>query len=305
MATATQSGLAVPQRAFSAKARAFNLMVVIVPFVAITVAIVQLWNGLVGWTDLALLAFFYTFTLFGISIGFHRQLTHRSFESPRWVRGLLAVAGSMAVQGPPIVWVADHRKHHTFADEEGDPHSPHVSGGVLRGLFHAHIGWLIGRTEPSDPVRYARDLLKDPVILRISQLFPLFVVLTLALPAGLGFLLTGTASGALTGFLWGGLVRLFLAHHVTWSVNSLGHYAGRRRFQTSDHSTNVLALALPSLGESLHHNHHAFPRSANFGLRWWEPDPSALLVRGMEKAGLIWNVVEISPEAQRRKEIVT
>jgi stearoyl-CoA desaturase (delta-9 desaturase) len=258
----------------------------------------------VGWTNLALLGFFYVFTTLGIAMGFHRQLTHRAFETPRWIRGLLAVAGSMAVQGPPIVWVADHRKHHTFADEEGDPHSPHVPGGMLRGLFHAHVGWLIGRTEPSDPLRYARDLLKDPMILRISRLFPLIVVLGLALPAGLGFLLTGTATGALTGFLWGGLVRMFMVHHVTWSVNSLGHYAGRRRFQTRDESTNVIALALPSLGDSWHHNHHAFPRSASHGLRWWELDLIGLLVRGMEKVGLAWDVVEIGPEAQRRKEVV-
>jgi stearoyl-CoA desaturase (delta-9 desaturase) len=304
MAATSELGLTVDQREFSAAARAFNVVVVVVPFVAFAVAVALLWNGLVDWTDLAIMGFFYFFTTLGIAMGFHRLLTHRSFETRPWVRGLLAVLGSMAVEGPPIVWVADHRKHHTFADEEGDPHSPHVPGGMWRGLYHAHIGWLIERTQPSDPLRYARDLIKDPMVRRISELFPLIVVLGLVLPAGAGLVLTGTVHGALTALLWGGLVRMFFVHHVTWGVNSLGHYVGRRRFRTGDRSGNVMALALPSLGDSWHHNHHAFPRSARHGLRWWEVDVIGLIVRGMEKVGLAWNVVEISSEDLRKKEVV-
>jgi stearoyl-CoA desaturase (delta-9 desaturase) len=301
-ASAPGPALTLPQREFSSTARAFNMVVVAVPFAAFAAAIVLLWDGLVHWTDLVILALFYVATTLGIAMGFHRLLTHRAFRTRRWVVALLAVLGSMAVQGPPIVWVSDHRKHHTFADEEGDPHSPHVPGGMWRGLYHAHVGWLVGRTEPSDPLRYARDLLKDPLIRRISELFPLWALLGLALPALAGFVLTGRLAGALTGLLWGGLVRMFLVHHVTWSVNSLGHYVGRRRFRTTDRSSNVLALALPSLGDSWHHNHHAFPRSASHGLRWWEIDLIGLLIRAMARVGLAWDVVAVSGEDQRRKE---
>jgi stearoyl-CoA desaturase (Delta-9 desaturase) len=301
--TATPPVLGLPKREFSTAARRFNLVVVVVPFVAFAAAVALLWNGLVHWADLVLLAVFYVGTSLGIAMGFHRLFSHRSFGTPTWVRALLAVLGSMAVEGPPIVWVADHRKHHTFADEEGDPHSPHVPGGVWRGLYHAHVGWLVSRTEPSDPMRYARDLIKDPLMRRISALFPLWVLLGLALPAAAGYALTGTATGVLTGLLWGGFVRIFLVHHVTWSVNSLGHYVGRRRFRTGDQSSNVIALALPSLGDSWHHNHHAFPRSARHGLRWWELDLIGLLIRAMAKVGLAWDVVEISPADMRKKEV--
>jgi stearoyl-CoA desaturase (delta-9 desaturase) len=303
MTTVSDASFRLNQREFSAAARAFNVVVVVVPFIAFVAAVATLWNGLVSWSDLAILGVFYVATTLGIAMGFHRLLTHRSFETHRFIRALLAVLGSMAVEGPPIVWVADHRKHHTFADEEGDPHTPHVPGGVWRGLYHAHVGWLIERTEPSDPLRYARDLIKDPLIRRISELFPVIVALSLILPALAGLALTGTASGALTGLLWGGLVRIFFVHHVTWSVNSLGHYAGRRRFQTGDASANVMALALPSLGDSWHHNHHAFPRSARHGLRWWELDVIGLVVAAMEKVGLAWNIVEITAEDMRRKQL--
>jgi stearoyl-CoA desaturase (delta-9 desaturase) len=210
--------------------------------------------------------------------------------------------GSMAVQGPVIDWVADHRKHHAFADDEGDPHSPHGHGsglrGALRGLYHAHMGWLAVTQGQAEKRRFAADLLEDGVIRRISRGFPWLVLAGLAIPFGLGFVLTGTLHGALTGLLWGGLVRIFIVHHVTWSVNSVCHFFGRRRFQTDDYSTNVFWLALPSLGESWHHNHHAFPRSARHGLRWWEIDLSGWLILGLEKLGLARNVVTISPERQ-------
>jgi stearoyl-CoA desaturase (delta-9 desaturase) len=244
----------------------------------------------------------------GVTVGYHRLLTHRAFDAPRPVRYTLATLGSLAVQGPVIEWVADHRKHHAFADEEGDPHSPHGHGSglraALRGLFHAHMGWLFERQGLARKRRYAADLLEDPGMVRISRLFPLLVLLGLALPFGLGYALTGGLHGALTALLWGGPVRIFLIHHITWSINSVCHFFGRRRFATDDHSTNVFWLALPSLGESWHHNHHAFPRSARHGLCWWEVDPSGLVIAGMARVGLARNVVSISPERQQQRRRV-
>jgi stearoyl-CoA desaturase (delta-9 desaturase) len=284
-----------------------NLTAAVLPFVAFVVAIVLLWNSLVGPTDLAIFAVMYLVTALGITVGYHRMFTHRAFNGPKPVRYTLAILGSMAVQGSVIDWVADHRKHHTFTDEEGDPHSPHGHGGglkgALHGLWHAHMGWLFETQGAAEKRRYARDLLQDRGIRRISRNFPWLVLAGLALPAVAGYVLTGTALGALTGYLWGGLVRVFLVHHVTWSINSVCHYFGRRRFDLEDHSTNVFWLALPSLGESWHHNHHAFPRSARHGLRWWEIDVSGLMIRGMEKVGLAYDVVTIDAEKQKQKEI--
>jgi stearoyl-CoA desaturase (delta-9 desaturase) len=222
------------------------------------------------------------------------------------VEYLFAVLGSMAVQGPVISWVADHRKHHAHTDKDGDPHSPHVGheGGVsavLGGLWHAHTGWLMSTQGRADWKRYAADLYEDPGMRKISRGFVPLLVTGLALPALAGYLVTGTVAGAATGLLWGGLVRIFFVHHVTWSVNSVCHFLGSRRFDTDDRSTNVFWLALPSLGESWHHNHHAFPRSAVHGLKRWEMDPSALIIGALEKVGLAWNVVRISPERQAER----
>jgi stearoyl-CoA desaturase (delta-9 desaturase) len=284
-----------------------NLTAVVLPFLAFATAVVLLWNTAVGWTDLAILGFMYVITALGITVGYHRMLTHRAFDAPAPVRYALAGLGQMAVQGPVIDWVADHRKHHAFTDEEGDPHSPHGHGsgfkGALHGLWYAHTGWLLETQGTAQKRRYARDLIEDPTMKRISKSFPLFILLGLAIPFGLGLLLTGTLAGGLTALLWGGLVRIFLVHHVTWSINSVCHFFGTRRFETDDHSTNVFWLALPSMGESWHHNHHAFPRSAQHGLRWWEVDPSALVITGMEKLGLARNVVRITPERQRQREL--
>jgi stearoyl-CoA desaturase (delta-9 desaturase) len=277
---------------------------VIAPFVAVVVAVVALWNRAVGWTDLALLGGFYVVTAFAITIGYHRLLTHRSFQTTPRVQHAFALLGSFALQGSVISWVADHRKHHAHTDRDGDPHSPHAghNSGIVRGLLHAHVGWMFTEHGRATPEKYARDLVEDPVMRRIDALFPLWAVLTFALPAALGWVLSGLdARGALGGLLWGGFVRVFLLHHVTWSINSICHWAGRRRFATEDHSTNNLWLALPSLGEAWHHNHHTFPRSAQHGLRWYEADPTAWVIRGMEKLGLAWNVVRISPERQQEK----
>lgn len=283
-----------------------NLGAVVVPFAATIVAVVLLWNRLVSVTDLAIMAAMYLLTALGITVGFHRLLTHRSFQTPKWLEYVFAVLGSMAVQGPVSSWVADHRKHHAHTDREGDPHSPHVGHGegvrgVLAGLWHAHTGWLLREQGRADRRRYAPDLEDDPGMRLISRRFVWLVVLSLAVPAALGYALTGTALGALTGFLWGGLVRVFLVHHVTWSVNSVCHFLGSRRFAVEDESRNVFWLALPSLGEAWHHNHHAFPRSARHGLRRWELDPSAWVIAALERLGLARNVIRIPPERQRQK----
>jgi stearoyl-CoA desaturase (delta-9 desaturase) len=281
--------------------RIANLGAVVIPFAAFLAAIPLLWNRAIGPTDLAVMAVMYVACGLGITIGYHRLLTHRSFATHKPVEYLFAVLGSMAVQGPVISWVADHRKHHAHADEEGDPHSPHVGAGMLRGLWHAHVGWLFRSQGRAERRRYAPDLVEDSGMRLISRHFVLLVIATLALPALAGGLLTGSWLGALTGFFWGGLVRLFFLHHVTWSINSVCHFFGRRRFDTDDHSTNVAWLAVPSLGEAWHHNHHAFPRSARAGLRWWEIDPSGLVIRALKRTGLAWNVVTIAPERQRAK----
>ncbi|HEX9967162.1 MAG TPA: fatty acid desaturase [Solirubrobacterales bacterium] len=283
-----------------------NLGAVVLPFAATVTAIVLLWNSFVTPTDLAIAAAMYLVTAAGITVGFHRLLTHRSFQTSKPVEYLFAVLGSMAVQGPVIAWVADHRKHHAHTDEEGDPHSPHVGHdggvrGVLAGLWHAHTGWLFSTQGRADWKRYAADLYEDRGMRAISRQFAPLVLASLALPALAGYLLSGTLLGAATGLLWGGLVRVFFVHHVTWSVNSICHFMGSRRFATEDKSTNVFWLAIPSLGESWHHNHHAFPRSATHGLRRWEVDPSALIISGMEKLGLARNVVRISPERQAER----
>ena len=283
-----------------------NLGAVAIPFIATLAAIALLWNKLVSPADLLIAAVMYLLTAVGITVGFHRLLTHRSFQTGKPLEYTFAVLGSMAVQGPVMSWVADHRKHHAHTDEEGDPHSPHVGhdggiGGVLAGLWHAHSGWLMSTQGRADWKRYAADLYEDPGMRRISRNFVPLVLLSLALPALAGYMVSGTVAGALTGLLWGGLVRIFFVHHITWSVNSICHFLGSRRFDTDDRSTNVFWLALPSLGESWHHNHHAFPRSAVHGLRRRELDPSAALITAMEKLGLARNVVRISPERQAER----
>jgi stearoyl-CoA desaturase (Delta-9 desaturase) len=282
-----------------------NLAAVLLPFAAFAVAVALLWNDLVGPTDLAIFAGLYLLSAFGVTIGYHRLLTHRSFDAPRPVRYALAIMGQTAVQGPVVDWVADHRKHHAFTDEEGDPHSPHLHGGglkgALHGLYHAHMGWLFVTQGQADRRRYARDLLDDPVLKRISKAFLWNAIGGLALAFLLGLAITGTLAGGLTALVWGGFVRVFFVHHITWSINSICHFFGRRRFAVDDHSTNVFWLALPSLGESWHHNHHAFPRSAKHGLRWWEIDLTGLVIMAMKRVGLARDVVTVSPEKQAER----
>jgi stearoyl-CoA desaturase (Delta-9 desaturase) len=282
-----------------------NLVAVLLPFAAFATAVVLLWNDLVGPTDLAIFAGLYLFSAFGITIGYHRLLTHRAFDAPKPVRYALAIMGQTAVQGPVVDWVADHRKHHAFTDEEGDPHSPHLHGGglkgALHGLYHAHMGWLFVTQGQAERRRYARDLMDDPTMKHISKAFVWNALGGLALAFLLGLAISGTLAGGLTALVWGGLVRIFFVHHVTWSINSICHFFGRRRFDVDDHSTNVFWLALPSLGESWHHNHHAFPRSAKHGLRWWEIDVTGLVIMAMKRVGLARDVVTISAEKQAER----
>jgi stearoyl-CoA desaturase (Delta-9 desaturase) len=286
--------------------KAANLGAVMVPFVATVAAVTLLWDRLVDPADLVIAAVMYLLTAVGITVGFHRLLTHRSFQTSKRLEYTFAVLGSMAVQGPVISWVADHRKHHAHTDEEGDPHSPHVGHGggvrgVLAGLWHAHSGWLMSTQGRADWKRYAADLYEDPGMRTISRRFAPLVLASLAIPALAGYAVSGTLAGAVTGLLWGGLVRIFFVHHITWSVNSICHFLGSRRFDTEDRSTNVFWLALPSLGESWHHNHHAFPRSAVHGLQRWELDPSALIIGSLEKLGLAHNVIRISRQRQAER----
>jgi stearoyl-CoA desaturase (Delta-9 desaturase) len=298
----------VPQRPAVAETldRVANVVVMVVPLGLVGLAGWLTWGGALRWPDVVVLAIMYVLSGLGITVGFHRLLTHRSFKTSPAVRAVLAALGSAAVEGPVIEWVANHRKHHRFSDEPGDPHSPyvdHAAGwrGALGGLFHAHVGWILGGEAMADRERYAKDLLADPVVSFVDRTFLLWVALGLAVPFALGVALTGTLVGGLAALLWGGAVRMFLLHHATFSINSLCHCFGRRSFQTGDQSRNLLWLSLPTLGEAWHNNHHAFPTSARHGLRWWQLDPSAWLIALLARVGLVWDVIQIAPERQLAK----
>ena len=284
-----------------------NLIGVGVPPAALITAIVLLWHRAVGPLELIVMAVLYMLTAFGVTLGYHRMFTHRALDGSRALRALLAILGSMAVEGSVITWVADHRKHHAFTDQEGDPHSPHLSGpgffGALKGLWHAHVGWLFETVGQAERERFAPDLMKDRTIRVIDKLFLLWVAIGLAVPFALGWLIGGSLGVALTTLLWAGLVRVLLLHHVTWSINSVCHFFGKRRFEVQDESRNVFWLAPFSMGEAWHHNHHAFPTSAFHGLTWSErlADPTGWIIALLEKLGLVWNVVRISPERQAAK----
>ena len=282
--------------------------ITVIPFLALGAVVWQTWAETLRWSDVAVFAILYLSTGLGITVGFHRHFTHRAFATKKPVRAVLAALGSAAVEGPVIAWVADHRKHHAFADQEGDPHSPHVghSGGLrgaLKGLAHAHLGWLFIHTQRGAKDRYARDLIDDPTIRFIDRTFVLWVAAGLAAAFGLGWAIGGTVTAGLTGLLWGGAVRMLVLHHVTYSINSLCHFFGRRRFDTGDESRNLAWLALPSMGEAWHNNHHAFPTSAAHGLRRFEVDLSALVIRALEGLGLAWDVVRVPSERQARRAL--
>ncbi len=272
---------------------------IVVPFAALVAAVPIAWGGWLGWHDVVLALVMYAITGHGITVGFHRLFTHKSFKPNRAVRVALAVAGCMAIQGPVIRWVADHRKHHKFSDRDGDPHSPWRYGDSLpalaKGLVYAHIGWLFD-PEQTPQRQYAPDLLKDRDIVRVSRTFPLWVAVSLLAPALIGGLWSMSVHGALTGFFWGSLVRVALLHHVTWSINSICHAVGERPFRSRDRSGNVWWLAIPSMGESWHNLHHADPTCARHGVLRGQLDTSARVIWALEKLGWVsdarWPVPE-------------
>jgi stearoyl-CoA desaturase (delta-9 desaturase) len=288
--------------------RAITGFITAVPALLLLLAGWQLWNHGLQWRDIAIFLVMYIPVGLGVTVGFHRLLTHRSFKTSRWMRGVFGVLGTMSVEGPVISWVADHRKHHVYADRLGDPHSPHVDHGVgwrgaLRGLAHAHVGWLFDHTQRGTRERFAPDLVADPVISFVDRTFVLWSLLGLAIPFGLGVLIGGTVLAGLEGMLWGGAVRIFVLHHITYSINSLCHFFGRQRFATGDHSRNLPWLAPLSFGEAWHNNHHAFPTSAIHGLGRAELDLSGVLIAGLERLGLVWDVQRIGAERQAAKTI--
>ena len=286
--------------------RSLTATITAVPIIALLVVGWQLWADLLFWSDLIVFAIMYVATGLGVTVGFHRLFTHRAFKAGKGVRTTLAILGSAAIEGPVISWVSDHRKHHAFSDQPGDPHSPHVDHGqglrgALRGLLHAHIGWLFIHTQRGRHDRYAPDLLADPTLRWVDRWFFAWAVGGLGMAFVLGWLIGGSLHTALTGLLWGGAVRMLVLHHVTYSINSLCHYFGRRAYETRDESRNLMWLAPLSFGESWHNNHHAFPTSAVHGLRRWQVDSSAAVIWLLERTGLAWDVVRVSPERQARR----
>src|SRR6201991_4146448 len=280
--------------------------VTVLPVFCLLIVAWQVWGDWLGWNDIFVFLIMYVLTSLGITVGFHRLFTHRAFKTSPFMRGVWAVLGSAAIEGPVISWVADHRKHHAYSDRPGDPHSPHVDHGhglkgALRGLWHAHVGWLFIHTERGLKTRYAPDLIADPVVSFISRTFVVWVLAGLAVPFLLGWVIGGTLDKALTALLWGGAVRMLVLHHSTYSINSLCHFFGRQRFKTGDESRNLAWLSVFTFGEAWHNSHHAFPTSARHGLGRWQFDPSAWVIWALEKTGLAWDVVRIAPERQAAK----
>jgi stearoyl-CoA desaturase (Delta-9 desaturase) len=271
----------------------FAFATILIPFIGLVLAIGLFRLSDVGGVEIGLLLSMYTLTMAGITVGFHRQFAHSAFRTNIAIRIILAILGSMAAQGPVIHWVSNHRRHHQYSDQPEDTHSPHIYEGQkfaqLRGFWHAHIVWMLN-SEVTNFALFAKDLLQDRAIAKVNQLYLTWVILGLAIPTFLGGVLTATWIGALQGFLWGGLVRIFLAHHATWSINSINHLYGSRPFDTREKSTNNIWLAIPTFGEAWHNNHHAFPNSAKFGLQWWHVDLGYWVIRVLEVLGLVWDV---------------
>lgn len=290
------------ERPPDATGRTITALIVGVPFLALVVGVVSLWGRGIGPREVVLAVSLYFLTGHGMTIGFHRLLAHKSFTARRPLKIVLLVCGSMGFEGGPISWVANHRRHHVFADTVDDPHSPQHHGGELKGLWHAHVGWLFTARSTSRQ-RHAADLLADRDIVVIDALFPFWCVVSLAVPFGLGWLLGGTFGAALSALLWAGLVRICVLHHATWSVNSVCHTFGRRPFATKDRSTNVAVLAVLSMGESWHNSHHAFPRSVRHGLLRRQWDSSAMLIRAFERVSWAHDLHWPTPEAVRSRSV--
>lgn len=272
--------------------RALTLVIIILPMVALVVGMIFLWNRGFDWLQLGLLIAMYMLTGLGITIGYHRLFTHKSFETNPVIKATLGILGSMAVEGPILGWCAHHRRHHQHSDRPDDPHSPHTHGeglmNMMRGFWRAHIGWLF--EQPANSTHYIKDLMQDRTVRVISRLFPLWAILSLFLPAIIAGLITWSWMGAFLGFIWGGLVRIMVVHHITWSINSVCHIWGSRPYRSHDESRNNVLFGILGFGEGWHNNHHAFPTSARHGLRWWQIDTSWIIIWFMSKIGLAWNV---------------
>ncbi|MHC5108891.1 MAG: acyl-CoA desaturase [Planctomycetota bacterium] len=282
--------------------RSLTLIAILVPFAALIYSVVRFWQHGIGWTELSLLIVMYLISGYGITIGYHRLFAHRAFETFAPIRAMFAVMGSMAVEGPVVRWVAVHRRHHQFSDQVEDPHSPNQSGkglrGMTKGLFHAHMGWMFREDYPGLK-KYVRDLTEDKLVNFVSRQWTLWAFLGLLIPTVIGGVIQGSWTGAFFGFLWGGLVRIFFVHHVTWSINSVCHIWGKREFDCKDHSKNNAIFGVLGLGEGWHNNHHAFPNSARHGLSWWQFDSSYIIIWIMQKLGLAWRVRIASPKGKQ------
>ena len=274
--------------------RLINLFAVVVPFAAVFVAAAFAWGRGFSWVHLGVLAAMYLVTAVGITVGFHRLFTHQSFKTNPVVKSALAIMGMMAVEGPLLRWTATHRRHHQHSDDHDDPHSPHHHGGgvagTIKGLWHAHCGWLLRDADPDNLERYNPDLQKDKLLRVLSKTWWVWALLGLVIPAAVAGLITLSWWDVLLGFIWGGLVRIFLVHHVTWSINSVCHVWGSKEYASHDESRNNAIFGILGLGEGWHNNHHAFPTSARHGLRWWQFDASYLLIKALSWVGLAWDV---------------
>jgi stearoyl-CoA desaturase (delta-9 desaturase) len=279
---------------------AFALSVAIPALGAMAAPIVSMRVGF-SWVEPVTFLVMLVITGFGIEAGYHRLFAHGSWKTTEPIRVLLAIAGNMGVQGPLLYWVAHHRLHHPNGDTPLDPHSPyHHPGGALAGFFHAHMGWFFSENRAS-PGRYARDLLQDKTIMRVTRLNPVWLALSVALPALIGGLGTWSVEGAVVGFLWGGLARICFGQHFTYFINSVCHVFGTKPYASHDHAGNVWWLVLPTFGAGLHNNHHAFPGSATYDFRWWHLDPSAWFIRSLERLGLAWDLKRPSAEIIGRR----
>lgn len=282
----------------------------LVPFLGSVAAIGMAVQIGVSAVDIGLFFLMYYLTQVGGTVGFHRHFAHCAFQAHTSIRVILAILGSMSAQGPLTYWVATHRRHHKYADSYGDPHSPYVKEdkklSFWEGLWHSHIAWTFNH-ELTNSFLFAKDMIQDPLMAKISKLYYFWMLLGLMIPAVLGGLLTGTWMGVLSGFLWGGCLRIFIQHHIgTWTIGSLAHIWGSRPYNTSpgEQSRNNIWLAIPTGGEMWHNNHHAFPNSAMLGLEWWQIDTGGWLIRILEKLGLVWDVkvpTESMKEARRNK----
>ena len=291
--------------------RIVTLVAVIVPLLGAGLAMILLWGSAFRLLDIGLLVLFYVVCAFGTTIGFHRYFTHRGFEARAPVKVALGILGCMTMQGPLVQWVTDHRKHHALSDQPGDPHSPHVGHGAgfagrVRGFVHAHVGWMFSNLGMEQGRVYGKDLYDDAVVVWLDRLYLLWVALTLGLPFAIGYLVGGgSVALGIEALIWGGLFRIFLYQHATFSVNSICHMFGRQDYRSRDEARNNWVVALLVFGEGWHNNHHAFPASARHGLGRFQLDVSWWVIRGLERLGLVWNVKSPSREQQSRRRLQT